>query len=263
MTDKLKSLTCSIGNLTKYISDSVIDKILEKNLNTIEPYKFLYTLLFKTNNGLDTANLLVCNLYSKPHFIDSAFLILRTILSDCIIYDYLLTLSKTDENLITNIKRLYYDHIDFAIKNLSIYKDAYKKSDKEIEIKKTELKQSKSEYFDNSGNPIFEKLNPLVSKAIKYIVSNRQKEVSIETPLEAFEYYDRFSKYEHLGDLTFAIIHRQFNEQEQNEVLLDIHSSIRIIIRYLKSFMLAWESEKFIDFYKFDILQNNLEHAIN
>lgn len=259
----LEKFTTNVANLTYYINQLIIHHILETKAIENEPYKFLYTLLFKINNGLDTINLLTVNLYSKPHFADSIFILLRTFLSDCIIYDYLLTLSKDDDDLIENIKRLNYDHVDFTIKNLKIYRDAYKKTELEVTSLEEELKRLKDNYFDESGNPLIKKLDASITKAVKYIINNKTGE-SIDLPIDAFHYYDIFSKYEHLGDLTFILIHRQFKDNSKHDIFLEIYHSINIITHYMSTIISAFLSGKsdansyLQDIYK---LQYEIEHT--
>ena len=69
--------------------------------------------------------------------------------------------------------------------------------------------------------------------------------------------YDIFSKYEHLGEFTYELIHRQFDEEKRERILGEIYEAIREIIYFQKSLMNdVLEEPKEID--AFEILSNKI-----
>jgi len=67
------------------ITLDVIDLDKSGKLNE-EPLKFLYTILLKINNGLDTCSILFLNFLDKPHFVDSLIVICRSLIADSAIF---------------------------------------------------------------------------------------------------------------------------------------------------------------------------------
>src|SRR5258706_7216336 len=110
---KIEDYTNTLSTLTYFINTSIIQEILSKpETAKVEPYKFLYTVLLKSNNTLDTCSLLLANFSEKPHFVDSLIILLRSVISDSVIVWYLIVKSEGDDQKFNeNIRALYYDHI--------------------------------------------------------------------------------------------------------------------------------------------------------
>lgn len=247
-----------LRKINLHISNNFINNIyINPKLTEVE--KYYYTLLFKTNNTLDTANILFYNIINKPNISDSICIILRATLSDLITYEYLNFISKDENELETNINRLYFDHVERTIKNVTnIFKPAYKKTEKEIQEKINSLKIKKSKYFDSLGNPLYKSLNFGVISGVNYILSNKKKDQNVSRVTIAFNYFDIFSKYEHLGDLTFSLIHRQFDEEKLRGLLIEIQNSITIILDYLKEIILKFETIESDSYHSFLVLTEKL-----
>ena len=202
---------------------NIIAKIWKDGSINIEPHKYLYTILFKTNNALDTSNILANNLIGKPTTTDSLFLILRAAISDLVIYNYLIRISKNDEDLEKNIHRMYYDHIENTISEIKkFYRSAYQETEEKIRHEIDKLKQMYPFYFDENGDPKYKPLKLSVSVMARKIIGNKEKGESLEYLISAKELYDKFSKYEHFGILTLDITHRQFKEERLAEVFQDV-----------------------------------------
>jgi hypothetical protein len=186
---------------------------------------------------------------------DSSFLIIRTILSDCLTIYYLLHISNTEEELNINIKKLKSDHIHYTLNNLDIYRNIYRENNNVNEYKKQELKEYKKEFFDSNGNLIFKNTFSINYIVKQLITQTSNKDHLFETLIgAAFNYYDKFSKYEHLGDLTTTLTLRQFDVTNHKEVFEDICGSIHIITLYLSIFLETWRSDNIIDFSKLELL---------
>lgn len=108
-----------------------------------------------------------------------------------------------------------------------------KESPKQIDEKKNELKKLKSEFFDGDGN-INAGLEhiPGAYKMVRTIVSQSKSNSKLDYLIMASEYYDKFSKYEHLGDLTYYLTHRPYHDEWQSEGFSDIYHSINVVLHY-------------------------------
>lgn len=130
MKERIAKYSSKIAAITFHLMNNVISKIWDDVSINSEPHKYLYTVLFKTNNALDTSNILTNNVIEKPTTTDSLFLILRTAISDLVIYDYLLRISKSDEEFKINIHRMYCDHIEKTITEIKkFYRSAYQETE--------------------------------------------------------------------------------------------------------------------------------------
>jgi len=145
---------------------------------------------------------------------------------------YLLERSENDEDkFVANIKALYFDHIDYTIRCINgdfaaIYGDTKEISQRRID----EIKKNRTEYFDSCGNSCIRPLNVSVRTALRYIASNtasKEKKLLIQ---KFYHHYDIFSKYEHLGDLTFEFIHRQYKDETKHELAQSIAESINFLV---------------------------------
>src|SRR5687767_672108 len=131
---KLENYTNALSTLTYFVNTSIIGDIIDKpETENEEPFRLFYTILLKSNNGLDTCSLLLANYSDRPHHVDSLIVILRSLISDCVIFRYLLTKSEHDnEKLKANIKSLYFDHIQHTVVGVEKYfKDIYGFTDSE------------------------------------------------------------------------------------------------------------------------------------
>ena len=207
-----------------------------------QPNAFLYTLAFKTNNGLNTANSLIADILRKPHFCDSLFLILRTLLSDSITYFYLMTVSQNDNEdnsiLAENIKKLEADHLRFSYNNLEIYRLLYNDTDKDIGQRKSALRNEFPDYFNPDGG-IKKFKNLTVTGMVKEIAKSNY-EPAIYGTVRAFGLYDTFSKLEHLGMLTTQLVTRQFDENNHKQILGEIYQAVHVISYMLHSILITF-----------------------
>ena len=247
---KLEEFTSAISEYT-----TLINKVLLRNPPEEEPYKFVYTLSFKTNNSLYTANLLIKNFLQNPYNTDSIFLILRTIMSDAITYYYLLyKCNNNDDKFIENIEWLNSQHINYTLKNLSVFKAGYYEDEGRIEEMKEEMKVNYKKYFTEEGSLLFDRMKGV--SGMVYEMANSNKVLN-SFAIRAYGIYDIFSKYEHLGEFTYELIHRQFDEEKRERILGEIYEAIREIIYFQKSLMNdVLEEPKEID--AFEILSNKI-----
>lgn len=99
MIEKIKNYSNGLSDIAFFVNTTITVDIIELHksgkLKKEEPFKFLYTILLKINNGLDTCSLLFLNFLDKPHFVDSLIVICRSLISDTAIVWYLLERRKT------------------------------------------------------------------------------------------------------------------------------------------------------------------------
>ena len=128
---------------------AVLDYINDEN----EYRKFVFTILFKLANGLESVNLLYSQLHDKPQYLDTIFISLRALLADRITMDYFLFKSKfKSENLNEQLEWIKYDHIKYTLINLKIYKSIYGAGDKEIQQRNNDLISAFPQYFNKDGS---------------------------------------------------------------------------------------------------------------
>lgn len=232
--DKLTAYTNAIQELVAYATKNFIFELMNKKDIMKDPDKFVYTLLFKLNNGLESANLLIMNILRKPQFLDSVQLILRTLLLDVITFDYILFKSnKDDDKFLSEVENLNYDHLKFTIKNIELFGCLYGDSKDTTDAIITDLKSKYPEYFDANGDPLSRfKGMKSGSGMIKEIKSGTSAEVPLDFLIMAFDNYSKFSKIEHLGGLTTFLVHRAYKLEHQNQVAIEILSSVHVILHY-------------------------------
>jgi len=243
MENRIEKLASHLNEFIGFVHSNIILKILKSQNYTSEPFRFYYSILFKTNNGLYTINHLIGGSKNNPQYFDSIFVLLRALLADSITFRHVLHESLENNELEKTIKSLYYDHIDKTIENLrGPYKRIKNLSDNEIKSHIEGLKKNRKEYFDNDGEPLYKPLKSSPSKAIKYIISNPAARNKPPLLGESFELYDTFSKYEHFGDLSFTLIHQQFKNETNEELYNKIFLSVHILVTTIKTTIKVWPS---------------------
>lgn len=183
---------------------------------------------------------------SKPHFHDSLIIILRTLISDTITFYYILNKSVENDDLKSNIKWLYSDHLRYVENNLrKTYKITNKLSDTEVENKINDLIKKRADFYDTEGKLKFKKPLPSTSGMIQSIFSDNQGDVDLAHLKRAFSLYDLFSKYEHFGDLSFQLIHRQFQEKYDRQIIYEeIVDTVHIVQDTIDRTLRAWPKLK-------------------
>lgn len=236
----------------------VINKVLEKDRYINEPERFFYTIIQKTTSSFEAANIFIRNYESSRDFQIPLSIILRAILSDIIIAESVIILSKNNDERIELIKKVYFDHIENVIKTISSteYKvRGWNNEEKEKEI--LEIKNNFSKYYDENGNAKLKSLNTNINPLVKRIFSSSNNKHSLKLIKIAYELYSTFSKLEHFGELSFFLIHRVYDDSKLRKYFNEIFNAIRVIITALNNYAKVWDD--------FDIdfeLMNNLESQI-
>lgn len=225
---KLEKYANALTTLTYFVNKELVSEITARPETEFkEPYRFFYTILVKSNGCLDTCSLLLCNYYSRPHHADSLAIILRSLITDCVIYRYLLDQSRHNESdLVDNISSIYFNHVDFTVKGIKgFYKNIYDWSDKEVSDAIYKIKSSRPNYYDSDGRIKVKQLSTSVRYILKDMASSRQPgdKEDLQT---LYHHYDILSKYEHPGEFSFQLVHRQYLEKTREAFLSEMIDAI-------------------------------------
>lgn len=251
--EKLNNYANALSNLTYFVSSKFVNEIVEGQGTTDgEPFKFFYTILLKSNSALDTCALLLNNYFSRPHHVDSLAIILRSIISDCVVYRFLLEQNRgeiTNEKLLSNINSIYFDHVDYTVKGLTGYfKEIYDWTELEVQQEVTAVKHSRPNYYDSDGKVKIEKFLTSVRAILREMAKRREVGDKIDLQ-KLYHHYDILSKYEHIGELSFELVHRQYSEATRLRYLDEIvdainHSIIPTVISIVGAWPELWEKNK-------------------
>ncbi len=215
-----------------------------------EARKFIYTILFKLIGGLEVVNLLFHNIRSKRHFSGSIYINLRVLLADMITVDYIIFKSDfKDSRFSEELQKLKFDHISNILERLKLYKILYHDSDTESELMRKNLITIFPSYFDKDGNPKvgFKKMKS-ISGMIREIKSGTSDSLFQQQVIQAYEHYDLYSKYEHLGHLTEPLTFRGYIEENLQEMITEIKTCILILLDFMHSLI--------SEFYKNEVIES-------
>lgn len=237
--DFFSELSFLILKYIDYYKKSILSHIIRKKEFQTEPHKFFYTIMFKTCSTFEASNILIRNYHSHPHYQSSLSILFRSIMADIIIAEYVIK-KGTDNNKEDIIKSIYFDHISNIISACEkIYPIVYKWSKKRVESEIAQIKKNNPEFFNNQIKPL--KASP--SKLVKTIFAESKKgDYKLELLKSSYNLYDEYSKFEHLGELSFKLIHRGFKKDESEKLILRLIESIRIITSVLNNYTNLWET---------------------
>lgn len=230
----LREYCDKILGLVNFSAQELIIPLMEPEKISTEPNKFSYSLLLKFNNGLESLNILLLNIRDKPQFSDSVCILLRTLLSDVITLEYILrNIEINEKELIKEIDNIYFDHIKYMYKNMHVFGKLNKADDREVNQNRKELIKEFPRFFNKDGG-LSKDFNglPALSKMIQDINEDAPMSIYKQFAKEAYNYYDIFSKYEHLGAMTFLFVHRAYDTSLIEHVISEAKSSIRIVLLY-------------------------------
>lgn len=234
--DKLSSLLLSF---TCYYNEKVIQKILNEERYADEPERFYFTIVSKTNGSLDVANLLIRNFYYKPHFHPSLFIIIRSILSDIVVGEYVNMTAKDDADIKEKIDSIYSDHIVRIYKSINkSYAQLDEWTQDRIEEEQKKALAAHPKYLDLLGKPKFKLIS--FQEMIHEIFLQKTSDQDFSVYREIYSNYDMFSKYEHFGELSFHLLHKPFTERSIREKFADVYQCIKITITVLRIYCSIW-----------------------
>ena len=227
---------------TKY-RKKVVNEVLETDDYIDEPERFFYTLIHKTACSLEAANIFIRNFESRRDFHPSLFILLRTILSDILVAEYLTHCSKSDEHTSELINGIYIDHIENIIRACnSTYRHIYQWNEKETNSKIDELKINSKFYSSNGDTTIKTVSTSLNSLIVKIWQSDKDKK-NLKYHRRIYDLYGIFSKFEHLGELSFHLTHRGYDDTKRETLYFDLYDSIIFITEALITYSKVWENK--------------------
>jgi hypothetical protein len=201
-------------NNISYLLAQFSDEVQSNYMHYLEePYNFHSTVLLKLANSTHSYSHLLKNTNTRRYLIDLIETGLRTNMSDIIIWEYIMHLSKVSD-IGQNIHRLYFDHISSTLLNLEkTYPVVHNHSRKTVETNIAVLKEQNKLYFNSDGSSIYEPLKASVRNSIRYIFSNKDSETDYHHIRLAFDLYEFYSKVEHLGLLSMFLSRRHYDDK--------------------------------------------------
>lgn len=252
---------------TNHVNQNYVALIDETKDFQFEPKRFLYTVLYKVNNGLSSCGLFLTDTHNFERHLDGLFLILRTLISDCLITHYVIRKNYiNDEGIVKNILPLYSEHLKFGLDNLRKYgKKFWNYSDAQINKHVKSFIANYSDYINKDGTLIHKPERTTMGQKAEYLVTNvRDEEVKLLI-IKAHSLYMLFSKYEHLGILSLSLMQRQFDEKKKITIAREIVESVIIIGHTIGLTIKIWqqfdiESDSVVNSYinKFGLLREKL-----
>lgn len=154
--------------------EDVFLKIVKSSEYKDEPQRFYYTIIHKTLSTLDAANFLLCNFDLKRNWHTPLFILLRPIISDLVIGEYVLwkyEKNRDELEMKKLIQGIYADHIDSILNCLKSAKSIYDWTPEQLEEEKNKLKQSHPDLYDSEGNLKVPKVKTSVRSILKEMAS--------------------------------------------------------------------------------------------
>lgn len=237
------NISSLILKFTTLYHESVLNKIVDQNEYLSEPKKFIYTICRKTKDVLEALNIFIRNYESHNQYQTSTLILLRSIISDIIVAEYVIIMGKNDVEREEIISSIYLDHIDKTYQSIDkIYKKINSWEQAEVEKVKTEFINSKPDFFTVEGKLKGKPLKTSPEKLLNRLFSEKKKDKDYEMLKLAFHYYDIFSKYEHLGELSFFLVHRVYDKSTEENRWNDIFESLWVIMLVLVNYTDVWDN---------------------
>lgn len=237
-----ESFSSALLEFVVYYQDKVLCKILDEKRYVEEPERFYFTIMTKSNNSLDVINLLIRNFHAKPHFHASLFVLLRAILSDIMITEFVSVSPDTDESRVDLIKGIYNDHVARTYNSISgTYALLSGWSNKDIALEQKSFISSNPQYFDENGKLLTKSVDVSVKKVVTAILSRKAQESDLSFLRMLYSHYDMFSKYEHVGELTFRLVHKPYFEESVKIQFIEVFESVGIIVSALINYCNVWD----------------------
>ncbi len=255
-------LSSFIKEFTTDYSTQIIHKILDKEQYVTEPKKFFYTLIHKTNCSLDAANIFIRNFDTKRNFHSSLFILLRSILNDIILAEYIIISTKNDNEKKQVIEQIYFDHVENILKTCEKTLPQLHQWNSKQKLEHIESIKRNSRFFDSDGKSKIKAIPTNPNQIIRKIFANKLNDNSSKLLKIAFDQFDLFSKFEHFGELSFKLTHRGYDDKENENLRYEVHFSIRIIIAALINYSNLWDEDFEIDKERFKILLTEITELL-
>ncbi|WP_281636011.1 hypothetical protein [Flavobacterium marginilacus] len=222
-----------------------------------EDEKFFFTIVLKTLNTFETANIFIRNFDSSRDFQISLYILIRAILNDILIAEYVIVQPENDEERIKLINQINFDHLKHIISTLKVEKEARKLTESEYQKEIRDLKNSFEKYFNEDGTDKIIPLRTSVQNLVKSMLEKSNDERSHKLISAAYILYNSFSKLEHYGELSFALVNIVYHDSKQQRLTNELFNSVKVIVAALNNYCKLWDDLK-INYEKL----NNLEIEI-
>lgn len=238
--DYFERLSSLVLEFTQKYRNLFVNEIMKNDQYLKEPQRFFYVIIHKTTCSLEASNLFIRNFDSRRDYHIPLFIILRTILSDILTAEHVNYFSTEKKNCKELIEEVYFDHIDNVIKTCNkSFRHIYQWNENQTAEYISKIKVN-SRFYDSNGNPTRNSRPKSLSNLIVEIFSSVENKKSLVHHRRAYELYTIFSKIEHLGEFSFNLLHRGYDEKEQKKLLLDLHDSLTFIIGALVNYKDMW-----------------------
>jgi hypothetical protein len=236
-----KELSSLILTFTTEYRNQVVNKILEKDAYIKEPERFFYTLIHKTACSFEAANIFIRNFDSKRDYHPSLFIILRAILSDILVAEYITHCSESDEHSSELINGIYFDHVENIIRTCNTtLRHIYQWNENETELNINELKAN-SKFYSLDGKATSKKVSTSLNSLIVKIWQSDKNKKHLIYHRRIYDLYGIYSKFEHLGELSFHLTHRGYDDTKKDTLYFDLYDSIIFIVEALITYAKVWE----------------------
>lgn len=232
--DYFSELSSILLKYVQFYQKNIIAIIIKNKEFTKEPNKFFYSIVFKICSTLESSNIFIRNFNSHPHYQISLSLLIRSIMSDIILTEYVIHKGRDNTKKIEIINQIYYDHHSNILNTTeTVYPLVFSWSKEEKELELSKYKQIIDERFPDNQKKI-----KSINQIVRELISNSKNSDVIK---RAYKLYDEYSKFEHFGDFTFRLIHRGF-EIDQFEILNKrLIDTLNIIISALTNYLNLWD----------------------
>jgi len=241
-TKLIKQIHDDLIEFTDHINENYVAPITKAGDFADEPKLFLYTVLFKLNNGLSSCRLFINTDELWQRHLDGLFIILRTMMSDSIICQYVIRKDyKVDGDIVKNIRPLYTEHFKFTLRDITKhYKKLFNYSQTEVDTAIRELKNNYNNYFNKDGSFKYKPEVLTMGYKVEYLVDDLHDEAVKLLIVKAYNLYMHFSKYEHLGILSLPMIWRQFDEKNHVTIFRQIVEAIMVVGHSIELCLRIW-----------------------
>ena len=253
-----EELSSLILEFTHNYRTTFVNRIMNSDEYINEPERFFYVIIHKTACSLEASNIFIRNFDSRRDYHIPLFIILRTILSDILTAEHITHCAITEKDCNELIEEIYFDHVDNIIKTCNTsYRHIYQWNENETKKQIGEIKNN-SRFYDSNGIAKRKSKSKSLTKIIVDIFSSVKDKKSVSHHARAFDLYGIYSKIEHLGELSFHLIHRGYDDNKQRALWFDLYDSIVFIIGALMSYKDIWKEIQYDKKY-FENLREKIE----
>lgn len=212
--------------IAKYtdITSDIIKDLDSNEFPRIHPISVRYLFIKRFHYNSLAINELISNYTKDKNFKLPLFIVLRTCISDYLYLKYIGKIISDNANNIEaiefEIKQLLVDNLKHLHKELDYLKDNKEISTEKYNLSLVSIKQMYPEFYDSkSGLPI--KNN---AKTFTEIYKILRQDVRYSLESKAFDLYKLYSKFEHIGALTFDLgkNYDDYSETEENSIVMSI-----------------------------------------